>query len=45
MGYTLGMLLAFVEPWVSIVLYIAIAIAWFIPDRRIERRLPEESGR
>jgi hypothetical protein len=28
--------LAFVRPWIAIVLYVAIAMIWFIPDRRIE---------
>jgi uncharacterized membrane protein len=29
--------LAFVRPWLAIVLYVAIALMWFVPDRRIER--------
>jgi hypothetical protein len=29
--------LAFVQPWIAIVLYIAIALLWFVPDRRIEK--------
>jgi uncharacterized membrane protein len=28
--------LAFVQPWIAIALYIAVAITWFVPDRRIE---------
>ncbi|MGH6864008.1 MAG: TMEM175 family protein, partial [Methylocella sp.] len=28
--------LAFVQPWIAIALYIAVAIIWFVPDRRIE---------
>jgi uncharacterized membrane protein len=35
--YALAILLAFVQPWIAIVLYIAIALMWFIPDRRIEK--------
>jgi len=31
--------LAFVSPWVSIGLYVFVALIWFIPDRRIERVL------
>ena len=27
---------AFVSPWIAIVLYVAIALMWFLPDRRIE---------
>ncbi len=30
---------AFVFPWVSVGLFVAVAIMWFIPDRRIERVL------
>jgi uncharacterized membrane protein len=35
--YAAAILLAFVQPWIAIVLYVAIAIIWFIPDRRIEK--------
>lgn len=35
-GYVLAILLAFVRPWIAIALYVAIAMLWFIPDRRIE---------
>jgi hypothetical protein len=24
------------RPWIAIVLYAAVALAWFLPDRRIE---------
>jgi uncharacterized membrane protein len=34
--YTLAIALAFVRPWIAIVLYVLIAMMWFIPDRRIE---------
>lgn len=34
--YAAGIALAFVRPWIAIVLYIAVSIAWFLPDRRIE---------
>jgi uncharacterized membrane protein len=34
--YLLGIGLAFVQPWIAIALYIAVAIMWFVPDRRIE---------
>jgi len=36
-AYVLAVGLAFVEPWVSISLYIAVAALWLVPDRRIER--------
>jgi len=38
--YVGGFAAAFVlSPWVSVILYIAVAILWFVPDRRFERRL------
>jgi uncharacterized membrane protein len=37
--YVLGVVLAFYEPWVSIALYIAVALMWLVPDRRIEALL------
>ncbi len=37
--YVLGVAFAFVQPWVSIAFYIAVALMWLIPDRRIESLL------
>jgi uncharacterized membrane protein len=37
--YALSIPLAFVHPWISIGLYIAVALVWLVPDRRIERHL------
>ena len=34
--YALAVPLAFVTPWISLALYIVVALTWFIPDRRIE---------
>jgi uncharacterized membrane protein len=31
--------LSFVNPWISIGLYVTVAIMWFIPDRRVEKVL------
>jgi len=36
--YALGVILAFVEPRLAMALYAAVALMWFIPDRRIETR-------
>jgi TMEM175 potassium channel family protein len=33
--------LAFYVPWASIALYVLVAIIWLVPDRRIEKVLPE----
>jgi uncharacterized membrane protein len=40
--YGAGIVLAFVTPWLADACYIAIAILWLIPDRRIERALKGE---
>jgi uncharacterized membrane protein len=37
--YATAIPLAFVRPWLACMLYIIVAIMWFIPDRRIERVL------
>ena len=34
-----GIVLAFVNPWISIALYLLVAVMWLIPDRRIENAL------
>ncbi len=38
-AYAAAMALAFVSPWISCALYVAVALMWLIPDRRIERTL------
>jgi uncharacterized membrane protein len=35
--YALAIPLAFIRPWIAGLCYAAVAITWFIPDRRIER--------
>ncbi len=35
-AYVAAMPLAFVSPWIAIALYVASALMWFVPDRRIE---------
>jgi len=37
--YITGIFLAFIQPALSWALYAAVAIIWFVPDRRIERAL------
>lgn len=37
--YTIGVAWALVQPIVSLLIYVAIAIYWIIPDRRIERNI------
>ena len=35
--YVVALAASFVEPWVSIALFVTVAVIWFIPDRRVER--------
>jgi uncharacterized membrane protein len=37
--YILAIPLAFVSPWISGILYIAVALIWIIPDTRIEKQI------
>ncbi len=46
--YGLGIGLSFADRWLGIAIYIAVALMWFIPDRRVERALTgahEDRGR
>lgn len=40
--YILGILVSFLNPWISFGLYCVVAMIWFIPDTRIEKRLKKE---
>ncbi|HYC31386.1 MAG TPA: TMEM175 family protein [Gemmatimonadales bacterium] len=40
--YALAIVLAFVWPLISLAIYAAVAIMWFIPDRRLERVIEED---
>ena len=37
--YCLGIGLAFVDRWISLAIYVAVALIWLVPDRRVERHL------
>ncbi len=37
--YGLGIGLSFADRWAGLAVYIAVALIWFIPDRRVERTL------
>ena len=39
MGYVVGIALAFVRPWLALLVYAGVALAWIVPDRRIELAL------
>ena len=40
--YIAGIVVAFVNPWISIGLYVLVAVIWLVPDRRIERMVGPE---
>jgi uncharacterized membrane protein len=46
--YLAGIALAFVNVWLAIACYVAVAVIWLVPDRRVERfvtekgRIPDE---
>jgi uncharacterized membrane protein len=40
--YIAGIVLAFVNPWLSMGLYVLVAIIWLVPDRRIEEIIGRE---
>ena len=39
--YVLAIPVAFLRPWMAVTLYVAGAIMWLVPDRRIERSLSQ----
>lgn len=43
--YVTGILLSFVNSWIGFGLYCCVAVIWFIPDRRIERRLVDDDDK
>jgi TMEM175 potassium channel family protein len=43
LGYALAIPLAFVQEWLAWGLYVAVALTWLVPDRRIERIAAGES--
>ena len=42
-AYAVAMPLAFASEWLAMALYVLVAVMWFVPDRRFERLLAEES--
>ncbi|MBV9363258.1 MAG: DUF1211 domain-containing protein [Solirubrobacterales bacterium] len=37
--YCLGIGLAFADRWIALAVYVAVALIWLVPDRRVERHL------
>ena len=42
--YAVAVPLAFVSAWIALALYVAVAVTWLVPDRRIERTLAEPAA-
>ncbi|WP_448626209.1 TMEM175 family protein [Geodermatophilus sp. URMC 64] len=40
--YAVGIALSFVAPWLSVAIYAAVALAWLVPDRRLERTVQHQ---
>jgi uncharacterized membrane protein len=40
-AYAAAIPLAFVNPWIAVALYVAVALLWLVPDRRIEGTLKQ----
>ena len=36
-----GIVVAFLEPWIAMALYVVVAIIWIVPDRRIENAIAQ----
>lgn len=36
-AYVIGVALSFVHQWLGLAMYFAVALSWFIPDRRVEK--------
>jgi uncharacterized membrane protein len=42
--YTAAIPIAFLASWISLALYVSVAVIWLVPDRRIENKLKEGTG-
>ena len=42
--YLAAVALAFVQPWISLAIYVLVALMWLVPDRRFERLLAEHKS-
>ncbi|MGE0266978.1 MAG: TMEM175 family protein [Candidatus Omnitrophota bacterium] len=42
-GYLLAIILAFVQEWLAHAIYVFVALMWFVPDQRIEKRIQSVS--
>jgi uncharacterized membrane protein len=39
--YLTGIILSFFNSWIGLAMYVLVAIIWFIPDRRIEKKISD----
>ena len=44
MLYLSGIALAFVTPWLAVLVFTCVAIMWLVPDRRVERYLAAQES-
>jgi hypothetical protein len=42
--YAIAIPAAFVRSWIADVIYVAVALMWLVPDRRIERVMARETS-
>jgi uncharacterized membrane protein len=42
--YAIAIPLAFVNQWISVAIYVLVSASWFVPDRRIEKRVHKENN-
>ena len=42
MAYIVAFAFSFAVPWVSVAIFVTVAIVWVIPDRRIERVITDK---
>jgi uncharacterized membrane protein len=38
-AYVVAFAFAFIWPWIAVALFVAVAVVWFVPDRRVTRTL------
>ncbi len=43
-AYVVAVIVAFFEPWAAIAIYVAVAVVWLVPDRRITRVIERRNG-
>jgi uncharacterized membrane protein len=36
--WVIGVVLAFVNQWIAVAIYVAVALMWLVPDSRMEKR-------